>query len=71
MLEDMLLPSAAGRILDIGPARVKQLLDAGRLSAVRTPYGRLIDPTSVERLRREREAAKAAKAAPEVGAPAA
>lgn len=48
-------PSDAGRQLGVSAAQVKQLEAKGKLRGVRTTYGRLIDPASIEALRRERQ----------------
>ena len=53
-LESWLSPAGAARNLDISTERVRQLVGEGRLKAVNTPNGRLIEPTSVEQLRQER-----------------
>lgn len=47
-------PAQAGHILGLTPMRVRQLCDAGTLSHEMTAIGRLIDPASVEDLRRRR-----------------
>lgn len=57
--QDWLAPVEAGKALGVTSARVRQLISAGQLEAVRTPLGRLVDPASVDALRREREARKA------------
>jgi hypothetical protein len=44
----------AAKSLDRTPQRVRQLLAEGRLDFRRTPYGRLIDPDSLERFLEER-----------------
>jgi hypothetical protein len=49
---------AAARQLGLSTQRVGQLFDAGVLEGARTPYGRLIDLNSVERLAQAREAAR-------------
>jgi excisionase family DNA binding protein len=49
----------AARLLGVTPRRVRQIVAAGRLAPVfATPLGRLYSPQEVERLRREREAAR-------------
>ena len=52
---EWLTPARAAHILGVTPQRIRQLMRAGRLACIRTPLGRLADPTSVERLRAERE----------------
>ena len=59
---DWLTPAVAARRLGLTTARVKQLEHEGRLSAIRTPLGRLLDPVSVERLLAERSERRAAVA---------
>lgn len=49
-----LTPSQAARVLDITPARVRQLIAAGQLACDRTPLGRLVLASSVETLAAER-----------------
>lgn len=51
-----LTPSQAARLLGLSSQRVRQLLDAGTLRAVRTPLGHLVERASVERLVTERRA---------------
>jgi hypothetical protein len=51
---DWLTPAVAARKLGLTTARVKQLKHEGRLTAVRPPLGRLLDPASFERLVAER-----------------
>jgi hypothetical protein len=51
-----LAPVEAGRRLDVTSARVKQLIDAGRLEWKATPLGRLISAASVAQLAHERQA---------------
>lgn len=41
-------PSQAGRRLGVSAQRVRQLIDAGRLSAVVTPLGRIVPVADVE-----------------------
>jgi len=53
-----LTPATAARLLGVTPCRVRQLIQEGKLVCERTPLGRLIDPASVEKLAREREAEK-------------
>jgi hypothetical protein len=48
--------SDAARVLGLSAAMVDVLLRQGRLKFEATRLGRLIDPVSVESLRREREA---------------
>jgi excisionase family DNA binding protein len=56
MLEphDWLSPSQTARRLDLSLSRVRQLTDEGRLSYVRTPLGKLIAASDVDRLAAER-----------------
>jgi excisionase family DNA binding protein len=58
--QDWLTPSQAGRRLDLSAERVRQLTAEGRLSFIRTPLGRLLDPASVERLAVERRRLRSA-----------
>ena len=54
-LEDWLTPSEAAERIGISRQGLhKSYLDNGRLRAVRTHAGWLIDPEDVERVRRER-----------------
>ena len=53
---DWLTPTQAAFRLRISAEAVRHLCNQGRLVVVRTGHGRLIDPESVERLAREREA---------------
>lgn len=55
-----LMPSQAARVLAVSLRTVDRYADAGLLSAIRTPYGRLFDRGEVERLAQERMEAKAA-----------
>ena len=50
----LLSPLEAARRLHRSTERVRQLVRAGRLGAVATPLGRLIDERGVERLLAER-----------------
>ena len=61
-----LTPSQAARILDVTPARVRQLIAAGQLACDRTPLGRLVLASSVERLAAERAARRAGRLPSEV-----
>lgn len=47
--------SGAARRLGVSATWVRKLADAGRLHTVVTPYGRLIDPTSIEALQQARK----------------
>ena len=49
-------PSRAQAALKLGvtPARVRQLLDAGRIGYARTALGRLVNPNDIARLAEER-----------------
>jgi hypothetical protein len=55
-LKPFLGPARAGRRFTppVGSVRVKDLVRAGRLDAIRTDLGLLIDPESIERYERER-----------------
>lgn len=61
-LGDLLSPAQAARILEVTPLRVRQLMAEGKLNYVRTPIGRLVDPDSLQNLRRERAEKAAARA---------
>lgn len=50
--------SEAAHRLQVTMATVRKWVEAGRLHAVRTPYGHLVDPASVEKLAVERAARK-------------
>lgn len=50
--------SEAARRLGVTLEMVRRWAASGRLTAVRTPYGHLVEPGSVERLAREREEQK-------------
>lgn len=54
---DALSVGQAARLLGLSPARVRELVDQGKLTAERTPLGRLISAKSVEALRLARESA--------------
>jgi excisionase family DNA binding protein len=57
---DLITTGEVARLLGVTPRRVRQIVDAGRLAPVCvTPIGRLYLAQEVERLRRERETAKA------------
>lgn len=62
LLGDWLSTTQAARILGLSSERVRQLMVSGKLKHQRTPIGRLIDPRSIEELRRERAAGAAARA---------
>lgn len=47
--------SEAARRLGLSAHRIRQMVDAGQLQAVRTPLGRLIPVTAVEAERRRRQ----------------
>ncbi len=51
-----LTPTQAALRLGVSAEAIRQYCNQGRLVAVRTGHGRLIDPASVERLAKEREA---------------
>ncbi len=55
-VEDWLAPSHAGRILGTSGQWVAILCRQGKLRAVRTALGWLVDPDDIERVREEREA---------------
>lgn len=46
-IESWITPSAAANDLRVSPDTVVRYADQGRLRAVRTAYGRLLDPASV------------------------
>ena len=51
-----LTPGEAGKILGVGPQRIRDLVDEGRLPAERTATGvRLIPVSAVEQLLEERQ----------------
>ncbi len=52
---ELLRTCEAAARLGVSESLVRILADSGRLVAIRTRLGRLIDPTSVEALRLERE----------------
>jgi excisionase family DNA binding protein len=54
MVDQALSPSQAAKVLGLTPARVRQLVDAGKLEAERTALGRLIPAKSVFDLLEER-----------------
>ena len=53
-----LLPTAAGRILNVTPSEVRRLVDTGRLPAERILGVRLIERKAVENLARSRSQAR-------------
>jgi hypothetical protein len=53
-LKDWTGPTRTGRRLKVGGQRVRNLVKDGRLDAIRTDLGLLIDPRSVERYEQER-----------------
>jgi excisionase family DNA binding protein len=59
---EWLTPAQAARALGLTPIRVRQLVDAGRLDAQRTPLGRLVRASAVAAMAAERQ--QAADAAP-------
>ena len=61
-----LTPSQAARVLDVTPARVRQLIASGQLACDRTPLGRLVLASSVESLAAERAARRAGRLTSEV-----
>jgi hypothetical protein len=56
-LKPFLGPGRAGRRCTppVGSVRIKDLVKAGKLDAIRTDLGLLIDPESIERYERERQ----------------
>lgn len=52
---DVVGPSTAGRMLGLSRQHIVRLVEAGKLSAVKTELGRLIPIGDVERLARERQ----------------
>jgi hypothetical protein len=50
-----LTPAQAARLIGLTPARIRQLMRLGQLQYRSTPLGRLIDPTSLQRLLTTRE----------------
>lgn len=56
-------PFETGRRLKVGTTRVGQLVAEGRLRAVRTPLGHLIERASVDALLRQRQAQPAGRRA--------
>jgi excisionase family DNA binding protein len=59
---EWLTPAQAARALGLTPLRVRQLVDAGRLDATRTPLGRLVRASAVAAMVVERQ--QATEAAP-------
>ena len=57
MTDEWMTPSQAANRLGLSGIRVRQLLSEGRIKHIRTPLGRLVSPSDVERLRAERAAA--------------
>ena len=51
--------SAAAKRLGVSPERVRQVVRLGRLNYVSTPYGRLIDPFSLDEYRVVRDIRRA------------
>ncbi len=61
---ELLASSDVSRILGVGPERVRQLADEGRLPFIRTESGwRVFRRSDVERLAKERSAAESARQA--------
>ena len=60
-VEDWLSPSQAGRLLGTSGQWVTELCRRGRLRAVRTALGWLVDPDEIEDLAEEREKKAEAK----------
>jgi excisionase family DNA binding protein len=52
--DDWLTSGEAAARLERSVIRVRQLADSGRLTSIRTRWGRLIDPASVDALLAER-----------------
>lgn len=52
--DGLLLVSEAARTLGLSAQRVRVLADQGVIACIRTPFGRLFDPTEVERFRATR-----------------
>ncbi len=51
-----LTPAQAALRLERTPSAVRYMMERGQLRYARTPLGRLVDPTSVDELRRARGA---------------
>lgn len=54
LLTQWLTPTGAARRLGVSVARVHQLMAEGKLSCLKTPLGRLVDPKGVDQIARER-----------------
>jgi len=61
-LQDFLTPSQAARRLEVSTQMVNRWMAVGRLPALTTPLGRLLDPADVGRLAEERKRQRAEKA---------
>lgn len=55
---EWLPPAQAAHELGLTPIRVRQLVDAGRLAAQRTPLGRLVSASAVAAVAAERRQAQ-------------
>lgn len=54
-MDELILPSQAGRILGVSSQHVRRLVDDGHLPAQRGPYGmRMIPRRAVEKMAEER-----------------
>lgn len=58
LLEQMVTTGQAARRLEVSEERVRQLVKAGDLSAVKTPLGMLLDAGSVDELAERRQQAR-------------
>jgi hypothetical protein len=61
-LDDFISMSAAARVAEVSTNWLRQLIHAGKLEAMRTPYGWVVSRAAVERLARERREQRARKA---------
>ena len=61
VFENFVTPAGAGRILDLTPCRVRQLIDEGRLPALKTPLGRLLSRADVTQFAEQRHAKQATR----------
>jgi excisionase family DNA binding protein len=51
----LITPAEAARLIEVTPARIRQMVDSGRIPALRTGAGwRLLKRSDVERLAHER-----------------
>ena len=60
--DELMTLTAAGHRLNRSPQVIRQWIDAGRLTGVRTPLGRMAVAADVERLVAERAAREQAQA---------